>query len=82
MGLLNKFFILEYLNITRCLESISTPCLGAQSTIRFPPQILITYESILKQIKVEYRLHSCLNLTEIDLKHGIVLFLFSYFFHF
>jgi hypothetical protein len=83
MGLLNKFFILEYLNITRCLESISTPCPGAQSTTSFPPpQILITYESLLKQIKVEYRLHSCLNLTEIDLKQGIVLFLFSIFFLF
>ena len=31
--LLNKFFILEYLNITRCLESISTPCPGALSSV-------------------------------------------------
>jgi hypothetical protein len=36
MGLLNKFFILEYLNITSCLESISTPCPGALSSVRFP----------------------------------------------
>ena len=40
----------------------TNPGPGAQSTISFhPPQILITYESLLKQIKVEYRLHSCLN---------------------
>lgn len=39
MGLLNKFFILEYLNITRCLESISTLCPGAQSIVRIPTSI-------------------------------------------
>jgi hypothetical protein len=40
MGLLNKFFILEYLNITRCLESISTPCPGALSSVRIPTFII------------------------------------------
>ena len=39
MGLLNKFFILEYLDITRRLESISTVCPGAQSTVRIPNSI-------------------------------------------
>lgn len=36
MGLLNKFFILEYLNITRCLELISTLCPGALFSIHIP----------------------------------------------
>ena len=40
MGLLNKFFILEYLNITRCLESISTPCPGTLSSVRIPTFII------------------------------------------
>jgi hypothetical protein len=40
MGLLNKFFILEYLNITRCLESISTPCPDALSSVRIPTFII------------------------------------------
>ena len=33
MGLLNKFFILEYLNITRCLELILTLCPDALSSV-------------------------------------------------
>jgi hypothetical protein len=40
MGLLNKFFKLEYLNITRCLETISTPCPGALSSVRIPTFII------------------------------------------
>jgi len=39
-GLLNKFFILEYLNITRCLESISTSCPGALSSVLIPTFII------------------------------------------
>ena len=40
-GLLNKFFILEYLNITRCLESISTSCCpGALSSVLIPTFII------------------------------------------
>jgi hypothetical protein len=39
-GLLNKFFILEYPNITRCLGSISTLCPGALPTVLIPHQYL------------------------------------------
>ena len=47
MGLLNKFFILEYLNITKCLESISTLSPGAQSTVRIPiPTNIITQNNL------------------------------------
>jgi hypothetical protein len=40
MCLLNKFFILEYLNITRCLESILTLCPGALSSVLIPTFII------------------------------------------
>jgi hypothetical protein len=39
-GLLNKFFILEYLNITRCLELISTSCPGALPSVLIPTFII------------------------------------------
>ena len=60
MGLLNKFFILEYLNITRWLESISTSCPGAQSSLRIPTLIDYDYDNnkttkdipIVRQIQV------------------------------
>ena len=45
MGLLNKFFILEYLNITGCLESISTPCPGALSSVRIPTTSIIDHKN-------------------------------------
>jgi hypothetical protein len=78
MDLLNKFFILEYLNITRCLESISTLCPGAQSIIHFPISTNIDHVQINPKIDklLNIDLHLCLSLTEIALKHGIILFVF------
>lgn len=78
MGLLNKFFILEYLNITRCLESISTLCPGAQSTIHFPISTNIDHVQINPKIDklLNIDLHLCLSLTEIALKYDIILFVF------